>query len=179
MKIYDDIIKSIQALERDEPPIKDISQLLYKHGCYYLLDKWDKENNYTKKLKSQFTLNQICMSERFNNCCEVFKAFKDKHILYAVIKGAVLSQTAYGSTYYRKSGDIDLLVDRENVDEAKRILLEHGFIQGKLTDTGILPFSRREQIFQAGLSHQIAPFIKKGSSPLCPLDVYKRQVFIL
>lgn len=110
--------------------------------------------------------NKIIVLERFKACAAVFEALGS--IPYAVIKGAVLSKSAYGSAAYRISGDMDILISRSHLDEAKIIFQQHGFIQGRITEDGITPFSREELIFQNSTSHQTAPFVKRINHPLCP-----------
>ena len=164
MNQYEDIINSVRSLAKGVKPETDISPLLYEHKCFYLLSKTDKAHEY----KAEMTMNQICISERFKVCRSIFEAFEANEIPYAVIKGAVLSKSAYGDVNLRKSGDIDLLISRKNIDIVKKIMLDNGFVQGRVTDSGIEPFSRRELLFQSAASHQAAPFIKKVSNPLCP-----------
>ena len=60
----------------------------------------------------------------------------------------------------RRSGDVDILMCRENVEEVKQYMENIGFIQGRITQDGIQPFSRKELLFQSSKSHQIAPFVK-------------------
>lgn len=113
-------------------------------------------------------LNKICVNERYKVCENIFKTFELNHISYAVIKGAVLSKMAFGDIYHRKSGDIDILVNRKDIDMIEQIMLENNFIQGHMTDDGLIPFTRKELLFQTSMSHQMAPFIKRTSNPLCP-----------
>ena len=164
MNQYEDIISSVRLLAKGGKPKTDISSLLYEHKCFYLLSKTDKAHEY----KAEMMMNQICISERYKVCRSIFEAFEANEIPYAVIKGAVLSKSAYGAVNLRKSGDIDLLISRKNIDTVKKIMLDDGFVQGRVTDNGIEPFSRRELLFQSAASHQAAPFIKKGLNPLCP-----------
>lgn len=106
------------------------------------------------------------MTEGYQTCAPLFAALKE--IPYAVIKGAVLLKDAYGSPFLRKSGDIDLLTAREHVDKVKQILLDQGFVQGRVTEQGLIPFSRRELLFQTAMSHQTAPFVEQTANPRCP-----------
>lgn len=164
MNQYEKIINSVRSLVKGEKPEIDISSLLYEHKCFYLLSKTDRANAY----KTEMAMNQICISERYKVCRSIFEAFEVNEIPYAVIKGAVLSKSAYGDVKLRKSGDIDLLISRKNIDVVKKMMLDDGFVQGRVTDNGIEPFSRRELLFQSAASHQVAPFIKKNANPLCP-----------
>lgn len=165
MKDYNEIMLAIQALANGKQPDIDISELLYHHKCFYLLSciKQPKCSHPAETL-----LNKVSIRERYHCCQEIFEILKAASIPYAVIKGAVLSAAAYGDPYCRRSGDIDLLINRRDIDNVKRVLLNHGFIQGRITDNGIEPFSRRELLFQSTMSHQIAPFIKATGNKLCP-----------
>lgn len=155
------IFEKIRRLIKEKTPCPELIPLLKKHKCLYLQTlAGDKE------ALVDIQLAKAAIAARFQTCAPVFA--KLRPIPYAVMKGAVLSQDAYGAPFLRKSGDIDLLTSREQVDRIKGVLLEQGFIQGRVTEEGIIPFSRRELLFQTAMSHQTAPFVKKISNPLCP-----------
>lgn len=169
---FDEILKNIRLLSNGQKPAQDISGLLKKHNCSYLLTRCKPEAELE-------ILNKICVNERYKACKNIFEDFEKHNVPYAVIKGAVLSKMAYGDAYCRKSGDIDLLLCRDQIDTVKEIMLGNGFVQGRVTDNGVAPFSRKELLFQTAMSHQAAPFIKKTSNPVCPyvnvdvnLDIY-------
>ena len=157
----DEILKNIRLLSNDLQPEQDISELLAKHKCDYLLKK------YKKSIIAE-TFNKICVNKRYQACKAIFEAFEQNRIPYAIIKGAVLSKMAYGDLFCRQSGDIDILLCRENIDSVKQIMLNDGFIQGRITDSGIVPFSRKELLFQISTSHQTAPFVKQTTNPVYP-----------
>lgn len=164
MNWYENVLTSVRSLAKGEQTPIDITDLLYQHKCFYLLSQADK----THKYQAEMAMNRVCISERYRVCRSIFEAFEATGISYAVIKGAVLSKSAYGDINLRKSSDVDLLINRKDIDAAKKILLDNEFIQGRVTNNGIKPFSRRELVFQSVLSHQVAPFVKKTSNPLCP-----------
>lgn len=161
-------IKAIQMLANGEQPGTDIYDMLYSHNCSYLISKLSSNDKYTNKLKIENILNKVCIAERYKLCAELFNKLEECYIPYAVIKGAVLSAAAYKGPFIRHSGDIDLLVNRKNIDQIKKLLLDLGFIQGRVTENGIEPFSRRELLFQTSMSHQIAPFVKETNNKLYP-----------
>lgn len=164
-------IKSIRNLAMDKQPtseIVELSKILHNHNCLYLLSKLQAETPYTQKIKVTNALNKLIVSERYKNCENVFELFEQNHIPYAVIKGAVLSNTAYQNPYCRYSGDIDILVSRKNINIIKQLMYSVGFTQGKVTNHGIVPYSRQEVLFQASASHQMAPFVKETNNKLCP-----------
>lgn len=158
---YDFILEKIQKLVKENISCPELIPLLERHKCLYL-----RHLTGDAKTNMDIQLAKAAAATRYQVCAPVFEAIKQ--IPYAVIKGAVLSQDAYGSPFFRASGDIDILTSREYVDTIKSILLGHGFMQGKVTDDGIVPYSRKELLFQTAMSHQTAPFVKKASNPLCP-----------
>lgn len=161
---YADIIDKIQRLSHGDDVCDDeLCSLLLKSNCYYLLSKSPK---YISKCTVPVTLNSIVMSKRYALSQTVFE--KLDCIPYAHIKGAVLASRIYEKYEYRLSGDIDLLVSPASSKEVKDILVENGFIQGKLVDNHIIPFSRQELIYQKSFSHQLAPFVKETGNPICP-----------
>jgi hypothetical protein len=83
---------------------------------------------------------------------------------YAVIKGDVLSQMAYGDTGFRHSNDIDILVPRSELRAFDKIMLHNGFEQAVLLKDGSTrPATRREQIMMVN-SHQTLPYVDCFSS---------------
>lgn len=161
---YVDTIEKIQRLAHGEDVCDDaLCKLFLDSGCYYLLSKSEK---YASKLMIPITMNSVVVHQRYKNCKVAFDKLKD--VPYAHIKGAALSDRIYGNYAYRSFGDIDLLVTPEYSDKVKSVLIESGFVQGKLVDGQIVPFSRRELIYQKSFSHQLAPFMKETGSKICP-----------
>lgn len=161
---YIDTIEKIQRLVHGEDVCDDaLCKLFLDSGCYYLLSKSEK---YASKLMLPIAINSVVAHQQYKNCTVLFDKLKD--IPYAHIKGAALSDRIYGNYAYRLFGDIDLLVPPEYSDKVKSVLIENGFVQGKLVNNKIVPFSRRELIYQRSFSHQLAPFIKETGSKICP-----------
>ena len=160
--IYENILENLQLIVAGEQPKKDISGILINHKCDYLLDKLGI-NSALNKL-----LNKISVNERYRTCNDIFKQLEANGISYAVIKGAALSLSVYGNPYIRNSGDIDILINRKDIDAIGQIMRENGFIQGHVINNSIVPFTRREIIFQTSSSHQTAPYIKSTENKLCP-----------
>lgn len=79
---------------------------------------------------------------------------------YAMVKGQVLSQIAYGKTGYRKSHDIDLLVRHTDLPVVSEIFARHGFENIVCDEKGnCRELTRKEKIMYIN-SHQTAPFVK-------------------
>ena len=161
---YSDTIEKIRKSAQGEDFCDDeLCKLILDNGCYYLLSKSEK---YASKRMIQVVMNSVVVSQRYKVCKKVFEDLND--IPYAHIKGAALSERIYGNPAYRMSGDIDLLVTPEYSDKVKSVLLENGFVQGRLSGDKIVPYSRRELIYQKSFSHQLAQFIKATGSNICP-----------
>ena len=115
--------------------------------------------------------NRSITKKRFEVCREIFEAI---HFPYAIIKGAVLSQTIYNDPFIRLSNDIDILINRNYADDLKKILLSHGFVQSRIINNQIVPFTREEILFQSTFTHQMAPYIRplpNKASAFVNLDV--------
>lgn len=100
-----DIIESIRAIVRGYNAEFDISELLYKHKCHYLLSKIDNLNEYTRRAQLENNIQFVYTNHCYNTCKDFFNFLNKNNIQYAVIKGAVLSKVAYGNPYIRKSCD--------------------------------------------------------------------------
>lgn len=168
MSEYIKIIQGIRNLVTGKQPEMNICNLLFEHKCFYLLSKCKSYNIDNYKCKAEIMQNIVKVRESFKICDAIFKELNKKNLPYAVIKGAVLSQVIYKKPYYRCSSDIDILIQRKNVDIVKHIMEKEGFIQGRVTLKGIEPFSRKELLYQSAMSHQIAPFVKTTEIKLVP-----------
>lgn len=157
------IIQSITNIVHGEPPLFDIHELLFYHRCYYLLTLYD--NPYRTTVLLRKSINRIATQERYSAIKEVLKQVTFD---YAIIKGSILSYMAYGDSFIRLSGDIDLLMSRNNAESIKRIFLQDGFVQGKVKQNTIYPFTRKEIIYHSSTTHQSAPYIKALQSNILP-----------
>ncbi|MBQ9121534.1 MAG: nucleotidyltransferase family protein [Clostridia bacterium] len=154
---HSEILEELRAFVCGHAPSEELADLLMRHGCGYLLpDGLPQEER---------ILNRIAVTERYRICRSVFERIR---FPYAVVKGAVLSERMHGDPFARASGDVDLLIRRQDADSMKALLLSEGFVQGRVTDGGIVPFTRQEILFQTAMSHQTAPYIKQTGHPLCP-----------
>ena len=88
---YGDIIQSVRNLSKGEEAELDISDILYRHRCSYLLSL-TKDKKYLKILASEKFLSKMAVIERYKALAPFFE---NTDINYAVIKGAVLSLCAY------------------------------------------------------------------------------------
>jgi len=163
---HDRIIQAVRDIVYGFKPENDISEILYRHNCFYLLSSLKDENMYHNQGKMVIARNHITIRDRYQACQKIFLELGET--AYAVIKGAVLSHMAYGGVSIRNSSDIDILISKADAQLVSKILLENGFVQGRVTDDKIIPFTRQEILYHLALTHQTAPFIKKTSSVFCP-----------
>lgn len=167
---YKNILEEIRALMESPGVCTDsVFNLLYKHKCLYMLSR---VTNNPERCVGCFTANQMIQEFRYNCCKKIFDNLYN--VPYAVIKGAVLSNSIYGKPFYRISGDIDILASRENAKIIAEILIENGFKQGRVVDEEIKPSSRKDIIYQQLYTHQMASFQKATRfllSPFVTVDV--------
>lgn len=157
------ILQSISNIIQGVRPVSNIHELLLNHRCYYLLSLYDNPYRSTVLLKK--SINRLATQERYSAIKNVLKQITFE---YAIIKGNILSYMAYGDSFIRSSGDIDLLVSRSNAETIKCFLLDSGFVQGKVKQNTIYPFSRKEIIYYSSATHQSAPYIKASQSSILP-----------
>lgn len=138
------------------------------------MDKGESiENGIEKGYQVIDKLYPIVVKERLRAGEAFFDRCKEAGIKYAVHKGAVLSYVLYGNPFIRKSGDTDILIPRAGANKVKGILLDNGFVQGRIVENSdthireIKKYSRTETVFQASQSHQLAAFVKKTGSAIC------------
>lgn len=163
---YTETIDKLRRLARGEDCCDDeLFTLLSSQGCHYLISK---SKSYASKQSATLAVNAIVQKKRYQVCKDVTDLLEAESIPYAHIKGAALSHRIYSNPAYRLSGDIDLLVPPEYSDQAKSALQRAGFIQGKLANGKIIPYTRKELIYQKSFSHQLAAFMKSIGDKFCP-----------
>lgn len=117
-------------------------------------------------------LYSFIIKERFMSGLDIFNSLEKQKITYAIHKGAILSYMLYGNFYTRKSGDVDFLFAREDCEQVKKMFEESGFIQGRVSNNAIVPYTRKEKIFQTSQTHQMPQFVKSTENKLCPFVAY-------
>lgn len=95
------------------------------------------------------------------------------NIKYAVLKGPYLAENAYGETGLRSSSDIDILVDKRNLENMYEILNNDGFKQQyyDIKTNTLKEYSRSQKAFYCMNLHQTAPFRKIINSHLITVDL--------
>ena len=80
-----------------------------------------------KRTHEIFLFNASRNVQLFKALCEITDAFSKHGIQVMSFKGLMLSQLAYGNICYRQVGDLDLLVRRQDVIKAIRLLATAGY----------------------------------------------------
>ena len=92
----------------------------------------------------------------------VFAALERADVVFAVRKGFFIAEHFYGDSGVRQSNDLDLLVERSDVERAGAVLESLNYAQGKLNESRqrVEPFSRETRLFwKLNLSNEL-PFLK-------------------
>lgn len=164
------VLNGLISKVKNKTDVENVYDFLYDQGCYYLLELFH-DCDYDKKVTSLLLVNHARAKVHFYYISKIIALFEENHIEYAMIKGYLLSKIAYYDIGYRPCSDIDFIIKKEQIEIAKELLQREGYIQGKIINGRIIPYTRRQIIFYSSSTHQIAPFIKKTNSPICPYIV--------
>ncbi|MGD6974628.1 nucleotidyltransferase family protein [Bacillus altitudinis] len=108
---------------------------------------------------------------------QLFQALDQKGIEYAIVKGSVIGQWAYGDVGLRLFGDNDLFISQDQLQETGHVLNELGYIQGSWnyeTET-VTPAKRKDILYLIMNSHQTYTYMKP--TPDCRfIDCHKIDV---
>lgn len=158
-----DIIERIKHIIPRESKY-NIDDLLIKHKCFYLV-YLNNNASVPAFLNKRIAIEALAVKERYNSSKEILDNLGCK---YAIIKGAVLSKRIYNNIAYRPSGDIDILVNPNNLTLITSLMNKLGFVQGTLSKNEIRLYSREEILFQTIFTHQAPQFVKKTNNFICP-----------
>lgn len=105
--------------------------------------------------------------------CEVNKinrAFTENGIKAVLIKGVNLAESIYPHIFFRQFGDIDFLIQIEDITKACQVMRKLGYTQGKidLTNDKVIPYTRKECLNRNLNTHEVAEFVKKNTNMQCP-----------
>ncbi len=125
-EIIENIKELIVCNKRDDENIFDF--LLNKRLSFFLYDEFfkmglkdnDKSRNVFDRQKKQAVLQ---MSE----LDKISKILSENNIPFLVVKGLVLSKILWDNAFFRDSGDIDIIVARERMEEVYWLLYKEGY----------------------------------------------------
>lgn len=150
-----------------------IQYLLFKH-LFDLKITNEVNRSILKILNMQFSFLQL-KHEEWTNVLNLFvNNLNYYNINYAILKGIELTNDLYTvrGLKYRDYNDIDILIEKKDVQILKNILEEMGFIQGNLNENYEIEKADRKQILEFSLnSHQEKSYIKFSKySTFSPLN---------
>lgn len=116
---------------------------------------------------SLYMINQaqaIRTHKQLEEIKKISQKFNENKIKYVFLKGSVLNQTIFNSGS-RASNDIDILISKNSIQKATKILNDLGFVQGKYNykKDSIEKFDKKtinESVSKIG---ETCPFIKKSN----------------
>jgi hypothetical protein len=80
------------------------------------------------RLKKAYFLTTARNMRLYAELSRVLEVFHNEGVEVIVLKGVALAQTVYGNIGLRSMGDIDLLVRKENLSRAKKIMVDLGYV---------------------------------------------------
>ena len=166
-----EILAQLRSAVAGESYTDELRDTLKSHNCYGFPNRPAETPN-----KLLQTLHQVVINTRFRAAEAVFHYLSANQIPYAVVKGAVLSKRIYGNETARFTGDVDIILPRKYADDIKACFLQNRFQQGRVVGDEIVPYTRRELIFQSTQSHQLAPFVTTTGNKICPFVNYDINV---
>lgn len=110
-----------------------------------------------------YKAQQLKAEEQFRLASEVCQHLQASGIVFATLKGLVLSEYAYSGIGMRSSNDLDILIHSSQTKEAVRLLAELGYVHGQYhyNKQEIIPVSRVDVVKYPIISHQLHPMIRK------------------
>ncbi|HAU86726.1 MAG TPA: hypothetical protein DCW90_14915 [Lachnospiraceae bacterium] len=154
------------------PQNDEVLELAFQHNIGLVVGdmmKLDRKQRLVNRILRQ--KNSQRFYENLRNFSPVATELDSAQIPYCITKGIYAAKTAYVDESYRKSDDLDVVINREDYAEVKKILLENGYIQGIYDEKEkkIKPFTRQQEIFYLSYTQQSAPFVKKIENDLLPV----------
>jgi hypothetical protein len=103
----------------------------YAHGLLPLLHKHVATDLVPAQILSRLKRESVANSQNVLHLTgkqlRVYKLFKETNVPVAIFKGPLLAQMAYGEMSLRQAGDIDLLINRRDFTQARRLLESLGY----------------------------------------------------
>ena len=105
----------------------------HAHGLLPLLHKNLSHDNdlapshFLSRLKRESVANSQTVLHLIGKQLRVYRLFKEHGIPVALFKGPLLAQMAYGEISLRQAGDIDVLINRQNFEQARTLLESLGY----------------------------------------------------
>lgn len=143
-------------------------ELFQYHRLDMILLSYCLENN----IKADFTKALLVKQEEISRkqqqyrliAHDISNQLSTAGIRHVFLKGLVLSQTLYRESFHRYYSDIDLLVDKNKLEDTERILKSMGYVYGyysHIANNEIHPATRAEIQFQRLFTHELYNMCRK------------------
>ncbi|MBR2507934.1 MAG: nucleotidyltransferase family protein [Bacilli bacterium] len=161
----------INAFAQQDNDIKiRFFELIERHKLEYLfyslIKNLEVESLFDQSIISEYfnklNVHQSKYIEYLNSMKPIFENLEEKKIKYAVLKGFSFMDELYNTNIglTRRFVDIDVLIDKSDLKEAKEILNNYNFVQGKIVDGSIVRPERKDLIYWELNSHQLYEYVK-------------------
>lgn len=163
------------------------NDIIFMHRLQFLLFKHIlkiPEITLEKKFAQHLSAELVFLQEKYKeyiNCLKDITNYLECHeINYCVLKGFSIIDSLYtdNNIIYRDFGDMDILINKKDVEATSKGLIALGYIQGYLDSNYKMHEASRKDILKWRLnSHQEQPFIKSSKytnvSPIlnCKVDI--------
>ena len=161
----------INAFTQQDNDVKSrFFELIERHKLEYLF------YSLIKNLELEYLFDQSIISKYYNELNEhqskyieylnsmkpIFENLEEKKIKYSVLKGFSFMDELYNTNIglTRRFLDIDVLIDKSDLKEAKEIFNNYNFVQGKVVDGSIVRPERKDLIYWELNSHQLYEYVK-------------------
>lgn len=138
--------------------INRVSSIAFQNILKKNIVQLKKNNEFMRNLQSAYQFGCIkneYMKKDINFISEILNF---KKIPYVFLKGAFLSLVVYKKGL-RTSNDIDILIERKELENVEETLKEKGFVQGHIGYDGKLKLSSRLEIIRARMSYgEVMPY---------------------
>lgn len=127
----------------------------------FKLSKFYTPKDFRNTLRAIWENNVETNKRYMDNLLYLADIFQNAKCQMAFLKGVFLITKVYEKGY-RTSNDYDILVQEKDLQELQSILLENGFVQGRVKmGGGISPANRREIILSRMNYGETVPFVKE------------------
>lgn len=124
---------------------------------YYCLNKSASNLSITQQVKNKFvTTTQNVLARNtvlYHELGKILRLFSENNIRVIVLKGAYLADKVYPHIGLRVMGDIDLLVNKSDLEIAQKLLLQRGYQQSEQLSIAD----------QCKKSHHLIPFLNENA----------------
>jgi len=146
VRVEHDLLLRVARLDLDEIKKGELTQLQKKqidweylistarqHGLIPLLHRHlssslaEIPTAQLERIRQESIENSQAVLHLIGRLRELLKVFNEEHLPALIFKGPVLSEIAYGENSLRQAGDLDILVQVENFNDAKRLLESLGY----------------------------------------------------